>query len=617
VIFLTFSLLLFCGLGIPVSLLLPKTIPDRLAAAPIFGLAIFAIVVTVAYMHGALTAATITLSVLAAAGLIGGCFASERGWLAALLVAGLTVGAICLAPLWIGGWQFAIYQGNPTDQFNYFSMASAYSSRSYADLVAAGQSSDLTYLRLAASELYARPAVTIVLAALRPWFYATTAEASYPYLALLQTISLFGVLFAVRNIFGASRVAGLVIATAFAVGFFPQYVSDINAWSSLSALGFAPACLALVFLVATGAGGAAAILPLALTAAGVLYLYPESAPVCAISCLIVFVGCLISTSNGRWLRTLYVGLSVAVALLACAPAWQSTAAFLILQIGPAKSAPWSWFVAYDSFYFSGIDHAVLIKPTMTGVISILVNAVSGLFGVYFIYPPQALPPSILLLWKLCDAAFFAGLVGAAVYAINKKSTAIAVVSLMACLALPFYMAAEGNYWAAGKAISMASPFVFLALTYPITTRSSIAVPAALLVALHLGFGAQRIFAATDESAIRAANGYPGVPHLKALYDWRLDRWSSELAGCRLVAVTVKDGLLQRAIETFLSDSGIRSEFLISRFSYYYEGDPIPAQLASHRADCTIVDQDEPGITGRIINLSNAVSSTLRTSAKIN
>jgi hypothetical protein len=38
VIFLTFSLLLFCGLGIPVSLLLPKTILDRMAAAPVFGL---------------------------------------------------------------------------------------------------------------------------------------------------------------------------------------------------------------------------------------------------------------------------------------------------------------------------------------------------------------------------------------------------------------------------------------------------------------------------------------------------------------------------------------------------------------------------------------------------
>ncbi|WP_159011719.1 hypothetical protein [Bradyrhizobium sp. S69] len=604
---MAFCLLIFFGLGLPISLLLPVTIPDRLAAAPIFGLAVFAIATTIAYANGVLFGAVMALLALAVCGLISGFFAasSDRIWLATLFLAGLSVGTICLAPLWIGGWQFALFQGNPTDQFNYISMASAYGSHSYADLFATGSSSDFTYLRSAASQLHARPAVAIMLASLRPAFFATAAEASYPYLALLQTLTLFGILFAVRNIFGAGRAIGLLIAVAFAIGFFSQYVEDINAWAELSTLGLTTACVTLVYLISSGTVGAAAIVPLALTGGGILYLYPESTTICAAVSLALVIGFLLVHPAERALRAGYIATAAGAALLICLPAWNSTVMFLTRQLalGPV---PFEWFVAYDRFYFSGTDpHAAI---SVAGLLRKLVNAVAGLSGVYFIFPLPSDGITNRVFWPLLDAAFLASLFGATLCAIDRKATAVVLAAFACWAAIPVYLILESNLWAAGKAVSIASPFIFIALTYPIAAaKRAIAIPAAVLVALHLGFGAQRLVAASNSDGIRAAGGYPEVPTLKTPIDWRLERWSADLAGCARVAVLTKYPHLERVLETVLQDTGVASEFPIARLSDFYAGDPVPGQTVTGNADCSIVDTPAPAAPGRIINLSRSLA----------
>lgn len=605
-LFLAFGVLLFFGLGVPYSLLLPHKIPDRLAAAPVFGLAVFAIVTTVGYLYGAPHVAAVALPVLATAGLIAGfVLSSTRTWLAILLATGFAVGVVCLAPLWIGGWQFALFQGNPSDQFNYISMASAYGSHTYADLISTGSSSEFTYLRLAADQLHARPAVAIVLASLRPRFFRSAAEASYPYLALLQTLTLFGILFAVRNIFRAGRTIGLLIATAFAVGFFSQYVVDINAWAELSTLGLTPTCVTLVYLISSGTVGAAAVAPLALTAGGILYLYPEAAPICAAVSLAVVIGFLLLQPAERAHRARCIAAAAIAALLICLPAWNSTVMYLTRQLalGPA---PWEWVVAYNRFYFSGINpHAA---RSVAEQLRMLVNAVAGLSGVYFIFPPPSNAITNRIFWPLLDAAFLASLFGATLYAIDRKAVAIVLAALACWAAIPVYLILEGNLWGAGKAVSIASPFIFISLTYPIAAaKRAIAIPAAILVALHLGFGAQRLIAASNPDGIRAASGYPGVPTLKAPIDWRLERWSADLAGCARVAVLTKYPHLERVLETVLQDTGVASEFPIVRLSDFYAGDPVPGQTVTGNADCSIVDTPAPAAPGRIINLSRSLA----------
>src|SRR6266404_3245846 len=67
------ALVLLFGLGAPVALWLPRSINDRWSAAPVFGLAIFGVVATLAYFNDLLVQATIALAAIAAASLVACC----------------------------------------------------------------------------------------------------------------------------------------------------------------------------------------------------------------------------------------------------------------------------------------------------------------------------------------------------------------------------------------------------------------------------------------------------------------------------------------------------------------------------------------------------------------
>lgn len=587
-----FGLLLFFGLGAPVALWLPRTITDRLSAAPVFGLAIFGVVQTLAYFNGFLHQATIALVAAAVISLVLCTIKlKDRAWLMALLGYGLLVGVVCLAPSWVGGMKFAIYQGNPSDQFNYISLASAVSSQSHEALMEAGNDSEATFIRAAAATLSARPTVGIVLASFRPWFYPTTAEAAYPFLALLQVLSAFGALFVFRNIFDAGKLIGPLLAAAFAIGFFVQYIVDINAWSSLSSLSFAPVAAAIVYLI-TKENGVRYVGPLTLTLTGVLYFYPESSVACAAACAALFVGG-IMFSKERVKPLVYCALAAIAAIASCLPVWNLTAGFLFEQIATSKTIvpQWSWFVFFDSFYFA--DLGVPNNDwTAYRIFSAPIDAVAGLIGVYFIAPSAALPTFVKIAWKLTDAALFISLAVTIARSIRTKESGIFLAGCLAVLLLPAALLFRGDYWTAGKAVTMVAPMLFLVLAYPLTQPfRALAIPAAIFVALHLGFGIQRIAAATNETGMRAARaGYPSVPHLKALYDWNVPRWRTDhLARCTHVAVDIKDAHLERLVETVLNDLNIIADIKTDRKTDYYSGLDVPATSRPHPSDCVISD----------------------------
>ncbi|WP_210253933.1 hypothetical protein [Bradyrhizobium sp. S69] len=120
------------------------------------------------------------------------------------------------------------------------------------------------------------------------------------------------------------------------------------------------------------------------------------------------------------------------------------------------------------------------------------------------------------LWPLLDAAFLVSLFGATLYAIDRKAVAVVLAALACWAAIPVYLILEGNLWAAGKAVSIASAFIFIALTCPMAAaKRAIAIPAAVLV--------------RPPSRLRRA-----APDRRIL-----ERWSADLAGCARVAVLTK------------------------------------------------------------------------------
>jgi hypothetical protein len=202
------------------------------------------------------------------------------------------------------------------------------------------------------------------------------------------------------------------------------------------------------------------------------------------------------------------------------------------------------------------------------------------------------------MWKLAEAALFISLAVTIARSIRTKESGIFLAGCITLLLLPAALLFRGDYWTAGKAVTMVAPLLFLVLAYPLTQPfRAMAIPAATLVALHLGFGIQRIAAAANETGMRAArSGYPSVPHLKALYDWNVPIWRSSLAGCTHVAVDVKDPHLERVVETVLNDINVLADHKTDRKTNYYDGPDVPAKTHAGIADCGI--SDHPLITAR-------------------
>lgn len=601
--FLILGLLTVFGLGVPFCLLLPRNLSDRWSAAPVFGLALLGVVLTIAYIHNFQIGSAFYILACAALILLATAFwFGDRIWLVSLVSFGIIVGAICLAPLWVGGSQFAIFQANPSDQFNYLSLAAAVSSDSYEHLVVSGPHSSQTFLRAAAHLLKARPTVSIILAALRPSFYLTSAEAAYPFQAFLQALSAFGVLFVARNIFGAGKVIGLLASAAFALGFFPQYISDINAWSSLLALNLGLIVAALVSIAMCSAGGPGIIAPLSLAAAALLYFYPESSAACILPCIAIFIWSF-RVSRTAAVRSAYVAAAAVIAIAVCLPAWEPTVRFLFAQATVSTSLPADWFRFFDAFYFgeNSLPHEI---ATVYDILSAPIDVIVGMIGAYFLAPSPDLPLWLRCVWKIAEYLFVGSLVTAIILAAKDRMAFTFLIGCLASLFLPLILAFRGEYWSAGKAVSMVSPFIFVALVSPVLTRGWLAAPAAVLVSLQLGFGIERISAAADRSGVRANGPYPHDQRLKEQYDWNLTKWRNELKGCQRVAVDIEDAHLERFVETFLSDLRMHWIVRTDRRTNYYAGSVIPAESDSGKFDCDLADNLARPPIGRLIYLAN-------------
>jgi hypothetical protein len=593
-----FSLLLFCGLGYPVALMLPKSLPDRLVAAPVFGLALYGVVTSICYRYGAdlrtvLLVQTVVAST-AMAHLLGRT--ENRPWIATVAAATLAVAVLCILPLWVGGYQFAMFQGNITDQFNYVSESSAYAKFGYVSLKST--TDPQRFVLAAIAQLDARPTVGIMLASLWPIFYATAAAAAYPFLVTLQVVAGFGMLFVARNVFGAGKILSLALMVIFSISFFIQYVVDINAWSSLSVMSFWPVLVGMICIALTQSP-VAFLFPIAAVAAGILYFYPESSAIGAAVCAAVTVSSFCMTRPSLRQATTVAAVmisSVVLAGTACIPLWHSTVGFLIHQTeitSPASTAiTIEWFKVHDAFYSSG-DR--MLKPIASFQDAVLypIDLLAGLQGLYFLAPPTTIVSHALgVLWRISEGLFVVSVLAAAVIALFRTIRAGGVsaafmVGSVAGLAVPASLALSGQYWAAGKAVSMAAPFVFAICVAPIFLRGRLAAASAIFLVLQLGFGLQRINAAAH-GPVRAEMPYPSIPYLKLADDWDVERWQNSLIGCKRIFLDLEDPAVRAFAETVVSDLNTQAVPLIG----------LSAAKASDQYDCEMTDKTDRVIGGR-------------------
>lgn len=578
-------IVLACGaIGLPFSLLLPSDrFGVRWALAPPLGFGVLAAGTAVLYLWG--VAPWVTLPMMAIAGLVVAAAlslqaarqragASAGRWRATGMAIAV-VAILGLAPGWTGGPRFRVFQANVYDQMLYLGSSISYRALDYAALAVQGiddaKSNPLSVAALWFVDY--RGAVSMIHAAVAVVSRGDIVDCTYPYMVGMQLNMLFAALFVFVNVLSMQRGLALVCASALTIGFFQQYVFDINAWSQLATQPIFLLLLAFVALAFdTNRFGPvpSSIARLGLVFAalmtGALFLYPESltiyGPAAAVAVLLAFR----DPASRKALPVAAPGLAagVGISLLVCIPLWSGTAAYVVRQLSHAAAYPPDWWKYFQRYLFGGEANFldVIANPDSrpgelaNAWFSLPVESVVAGLGLYAVLPSAGWPAVIAVAWKLLLYGFVFVLlrgVARAAWAIwraqpDGSAGRLLAGSLAGCL-VPIAILATGHGWAAGKGLAMAAPMLFTLVIAPMATErwDPGAVAASLVVVVaHLALGVFRPLLVLQ--ALGA--GLPGLPTAaaqvnaqKASLDWNYNRVSAEIRSCNGIVIDAANPMM--------------------------------------------------------------------------
>jgi hypothetical protein len=528
------------GVGLPLARLLPERFAWRLLVAPTLGYCVLAFLVPIAYRHGVTIPqffwASVVLAVVSIALHVRKVrLVEDTRFLIGAIVVTLVV---LMLPRWLGRESFSVFQGNHWDHFGYLESAIAYARRPYSSLQVLNdyQIMRVPFLDMAAGQLSSRPSVHQLYAVFSRARPEQAYRLAYPFLVFSFVQFAQVAMFAVRNSFPAmSRWFCVVIALVFPLGFWGQYIYDINAWSHISAT---PILFLLVALVALVLAASATSLREGFKIAGVLatlvigaiYLYPEGFLVHVAAMGVVSFGALAYRAiRARKIELAalapFAGFVAVVAVLAYPPQLD----FVLAQFKFGSGEPQPWWQYFDVFFYGRDGHA-------SHGFAKLADYVAAFFGLYFATPKSGVGIAIASIQRIAILLVIAGVVAANIGVLTGKLrtdgrkvvalwTAIALLMLLPALRLVLAQ----NYWVAGKVVSFASPLLMTLLVLPLgfasTTRvqRALRVAVALFVAFQLFLGLARTPAARRKFGIHYAPPYPAnqIRELKTDMPWDL------------------------------------------------------------------------------------------------
>jgi hypothetical protein len=576
------------AIGWPLCFALPPAgFRARFMIAPPAGLAVFGIAGTVLYTVGVAPSLSM-IAVVGAGFAIGLALALRRGeyshahgakTLSRLAAATAVVIFVCLLPAWTGGPQFRIFQGNVYDQMTFWAGSVAVRTHDYASITAVeSDSSADPVLARGAWFVNNRGAISITEAAVADLSRQDAVRTTYPFMVALQVVLFFATVFLLRNVFCLAYPLALFLPAALTVGFFQQYIFDINAWSELAAQ---PLYLLFITFVAIAFAGDrftfAGILGIArlasilgLLAGAVLYIYPEGLAVYGTAATgAAALGMIQRKSrNSRVSGCVILAVGACVSLTLSALFWSGTMGFLFRQYSRYAGLTPDWWLYFQRHLFGSeknyvtvlADPASDLQQKVEAWFSLPVEGVVSGLGLHFVLPRASWNATLATAWKLVLYCFLAILIASAITAMKRIWRAdrdgTASRMMVACIAgslVPFGVAWSGLYWAAGAGLSMAAPMLLLFFCAPLLAHPEAKLAQSVgravsmtLVLAHFVLGLLRPVLVTEWAGI----GLPGLPGAAALVraqkgniDWDVRRWSAELRACRGVFLAIEDPVL--------------------------------------------------------------------------
>jgi hypothetical protein len=590
------------AIGAPLCFLLPSDrFAARFAIAPPLGLALFGIGGTVLYRWG--ITPWLSMAAMASTGVAVAsacCFRARPfpigvspGRAAAFVATIAAVILICLLPAWTGGSQFRIFQGNVYDQMTYWAGGVTARTHDYAAITAEETvSAPDPVVARGAWFVEHRGAISIADAAVADVSRQGVVDSSYAFMVALQVNLLFAALFVLLNVFSVGYRLAVFLAAALTVGFFQQYIFDINAWSELAAqplyllfmafvvLSFEPHRFGLPGISSTARVGAI----LGSLAGAELYFYPEGFAVYGSAAVAgAAMGVVVRDSRGSWAAGVAaLGFGASLALLLSLLFWSGTVLFWFGQYSNRLNFVPDWWSYFQRYLFGSETNylAVLAEPTSNyqqiaaAWFSLPVESVAAGLGLYFLLPTAAWPAALAVAWKVALYCFLAVLLGGAIRAIARMwrashgETVMRMIAacVVGCL-FPAVLAWTGQYWAAGKGLSMAAPMLFLLVCTPLLAKPDAAtigkvgrLASLAFVLAHLALGIMRPILVTQ----LAGSNLPGLPTASAhvreqkdAMDWNVRRWATELRNCHGVFLAIDNPSMLVLARRVAVDVGVK------------------------------------------------------------
>ena len=652
--------------GLPWVLLLDRAGDcwRNVLAAPILGTAALSFVMTVLYRFGVppqlslLVTTALSLGAASAFASTALRHAPARSWSVLPLLKNayrrarpfLAFSALVLVtsllPRYIGGLRFAIFQANPGDSINYLTESFGFANYPFAVLRSLPQPLPPDpVLVFTGDMLFARPAVGLLYGALSTLLSSDVFQHSYEFRVLLQFNLFLAMSYLFLLLIPHRQAIAFGLSASFAIGFYGQYVFDINAWSELLAL---PIQIILVsqfceqlanrissyrFKTAAASETRAAPTYLSITSAasisvlsiGLLYAYPEITPITAL----LMVGTITLSAAYVWrtrewrlsIGILSISLSVlVVVILAATLYWSGTIAFFLTQAQFAVIYKNNWHLYFDQYLIADRTHIGVCTVDywfcnfIYDPVTVFAYVTKGLLGLYFIplllskkeellvfFWSLGLSVVTLIFFRNILLAFRANRIANGEQVVCRAPTILSFVlaGSMFAATLPIYLFFIGQYFAAGKGLSALFPFVFVVICTPILTNRAPTVQLLSwsIVASHLLFGVARPIAV----GLKPYGHFFGAPYvqlagnLRADYDWDIGKHAGQLGSCRLIRLEISQQQLERVVQIYLQEKGLPWYSSLEQYSTFDHGLPLGKMTApgGQVDDCTISDAITP------------------------